>query len=100
MNFGLGRQRPAQIARTLILLETVAQTFAYATMLFGYARVSTDAQDAAAQIAALESAGCEMIFEEKASGGRWDRPELLSLLGRLREGHVLVVWKLDRLSLA
>ena len=53
---------------------------------------------AAAQIAALRNFGCELIFQEKASGGRWDRPELHRLLGQLRKGDVLVVWKLDRLS--
>src|SRR5439155_13604791 len=42
--------------------------------------------------------GCERIFEEKASGGRWDRPELHSPLGHLRPGDTLVVWKLDRLA--
>src|SRR5665811_1008758 len=67
-------------------------------MLIGYARVSTQDQDNAAQISALKSSGCELIFEEKASGGRWDRPELHRLLGQLRKGDVLVVWKLDRLS--
>lgn len=67
-------------------------------MLIGYARVSTQDQDAAAQATALEASGCELIFQEKASGGRWDRPELHKLLGQLRKGDVLVVWKLDRLS--
>ena len=67
-------------------------------MLIGYARVSTQDQDNSAQIAALNAAGCETIFEEKASGGRWDRPELHRLLGQLRKEDVLVVWKLDRLS--
>ena len=67
-------------------------------MLVGYARVSTSEQDTAAQVAALKAAGCELIFREKASGGRWDRPELHTLLGQLRKGDVLVVWKLDRLS--
>lgn len=67
-------------------------------MRIGYARVSTQEQDTAAQIAALQAAGCELIFQEKASGGRWDRPELHRLLGQLRKGDVLVVWKLDRLS--
>lgn len=70
----------------------------YATMLIGYARVSTQDQNAAAQVAALELAGCELLFQEKASGGRWDRPELHRLLEQLRKGDVLVVWKLDRLS--
>src|SRR5271169_5482862 len=67
-------------------------------MLIGYARVSTGEQDTAAQSAALKAAGCERIYREKASGGRWDRPELHRLLGQLRKGDVLVVWKLDRLS--
>jgi len=67
-------------------------------MLIGYARVSTQDQEVAAQIAALKASGCELIFQDKASGGRWDRPELHRLLGQLRRGDVLVVWKLDRLS--
>lgn len=67
-------------------------------MLIGYARVSTQDQDTAAQISALKSAGCELIFQEKAPSGRWERPELHRLLGQLRKGDVLVVWKLDRLS--
>lgn len=64
----------------------------------GYARVSTQDQDNTAQIAALQAAGCARIFREKASAGRWDRPELHRLMDQLRQGDVLVVWKLDRLS--
>ncbi len=67
-------------------------------MLIGYARVSTDDQETAAQSAALEQAGCRKIYEEIASGGRWDRPQLHRLLDQLRKGDVVVVWKLDRLS--
>jgi DNA invertase Pin-like site-specific DNA recombinase len=67
-------------------------------MLIGYARVSTNDQDAGAQVTALKAAGCDRIYREKASGGRWDRPELHRLLDQLRKGDVLVVWKLDRLS--
>ena len=67
-------------------------------MQIGYARVSTDDQDTAVQVAALKTAGCERIYREKTSGGRWDRPELHRLLDQLRKGDVLVVWKLDRLS--
>jgi DNA invertase Pin-like site-specific DNA recombinase len=67
-------------------------------MLIGYARVSTSEQDTAAQVAALKAGGCERLYREKASGGRWDRPELHRLLDQLRKGDVLVVWKLDRLS--
>ena len=68
-------------------------------MLIGYARVSkSDQQDTRAQVKALREAGCKRIFEESASGGRWDRPELHRALDHLRNGDVLVVWKLDRLS--
>lgn len=68
-------------------------------LLLGYARVSKgDEQTNALQAKALKAAGCRRIFEEAASGGRWDRPELHRLLDHLREGDTLVVWKLDRLS--
>jgi DNA invertase Pin-like site-specific DNA recombinase len=68
-------------------------------MLLGYARISKSGdQDAAPQIRALKKAGCKRVFEEAASGGRWDRPELHKLLDQLRDGDTLVVWKLDRLS--
>lgn len=67
--------------------------------LIGYARVSKgDAQSTAAQSRALETAGCKRVFEEAASGGRWDRPKLLEMIGQLRDEDVVVVWKLDRLS--
>ena len=42
--------------------------------------------------------GLRKFFQDKASGGRWDRPELHRLLDQLRKGDVLVVWRLDRLS--
>lgn len=67
-------------------------------MKIGYARVSTQDQDNAAQIAALKKAGCEKVFEEKESGGRWDRPQLHKALEMMRAGDELVVFKLDRLS--
>jgi DNA invertase Pin-like site-specific DNA recombinase len=67
-------------------------------MRIGYARVSTQEQDTQAQIRALTESGCERIFQETASGGRWDRPELHRLLDQLRNGDTLVVWKLERLS--
>jgi DNA invertase Pin-like site-specific DNA recombinase len=66
-------------------------------MLIGYARVSTDHQEAAAQVAALKSAGCKRIYQ-KASGGSADRRELQKLLTQIQNGDVLVVWKLGRLS--
>lgn len=68
-------------------------------MLIGYARVSKgDEQTTTPQLRALEAAGVERAFQENASGGRWDRPELHRMLDQLRDVDVVVVWKLDRLS--
>jgi DNA invertase Pin-like site-specific DNA recombinase len=66
--------------------------------LIGYARVSTDDQEAQLQRDALTDTGCSRIFEDKASGKNTDRPELTAVLDYLRAGDTLVVWKLDRLG--
>lgn len=68
-------------------------------MKYGYARVSSDDQDVAIQVNALELAGCEMIREEKVSGAsRQGRSELQNILDFIRDGDILVVCKLDRLA--
>src|SRR6266849_409942 len=59
--------------------------------IFGYARVSTDGQSLAAQIAELRSAKCEKIFKEKISGARSDRKQLARLMSVFAKGDVLVV---------
>jgi len=64
----------------------------------GYARVSTIDQDPALQLDALAAAGCVKVFEDRASGARADRAGLRSALDYVREGDVLIVWKLDRLG--
>ncbi|WP_175010189.1 recombinase family protein [Cellulosimicrobium sp. TH-20] len=69
--------------------------------VYGYARVSTTAQNLDAQVDALTSAGgvdVRDVVVEKASGRREDRPELARVLAQLREGDTLVVTKLDRLG--
>jgi DNA invertase Pin-like site-specific DNA recombinase len=66
--------------------------------LVGYARVSTTDQNTGLQLQALKDAGCRRIFEETASGAQRDRPQLAKALDYVREGDVLVVWKLDRLA--
>jgi DNA invertase Pin-like site-specific DNA recombinase len=63
-----------------------------------YARVSTSEQDLALQLDALAKAGRTQVFKDKVSGARTDRPGLTTALAFLREGDVLVVWKLDRLG--
>ncbi len=67
-------------------------------MKIGYARVSSEDQNLHLQKDALKQAGCERIYEEKESGGKVDRPELLRLLDTVRTGDTLVVWRLDRLG--
>jgi DNA invertase Pin-like site-specific DNA recombinase len=67
-------------------------------MMIGYARVSTQDQNPALQLDALKAVGCDRVFEEKASGAQRERPELKAALEFMREGDVLVAWKLDRLA--
>jgi len=69
-----------------------------ASMVYGYARVSTGDQTTDLQRDALEKAGCDRIFTDVASGARAHRPELDHMLDLLREGDTVVVWKLDRLG--
>src|SRR2546430_17352150 len=65
---------------------------------YGYARVSTNGQDLAAQVAELMAAGAAKVFKEKVSGAKTERPELAKLIRRLEPGDVLVVTRLDRLA--
>ena len=67
-------------------------------MKLGYARVSTTDQDLAIQRNRLHEAGCEKLFEEKASGARKKRPEIERLLSELRADDVVIVTRLDRLA--
>jgi DNA invertase Pin-like site-specific DNA recombinase len=67
-------------------------------MKVGYARVSTHDQHLALQLDALRQAGCRQVYEEVMSGARAERPVLRQALAHLREGDVLLIWKLDRLG--
>jgi DNA invertase Pin-like site-specific DNA recombinase len=68
-------------------------------MKYGYARVSTDDQTPALQLAALKKAGCKTVFKDDGlSGATTKRPALLRCLKKLERGDTLIVWKLDRLG--
>jgi len=67
-------------------------------MVLGYARCSTDDQNLDWQIDALTAQGCERIFQEKFTGTRKDRPELLRMMDMLRQGDTIIICELTRLS--
>ena len=66
--------------------------------LIGYARVSTEEQDTAAQHDELRAAGCQVIFEDKAGGKIRERPKLVAAMRRTGAGDTLVVVRIDRLA--
>ena len=68
-------------------------------MKYGYARVSTDDQTPALQLAALKKAGCKTVFKDDGlAGATTKRSALLRCLKKLAPGDTLIVWKLDRLG--
>src|SRR5437899_1557155 len=66
-------------------------------MIYGYARVSTDAQDLTGQLA-QKAAGCGKIFREKITGTTADRPQLKKLMRDLAPGDIVITPAVDRLS--
>lgn len=65
---------------------------------YGYARVSTVGQDLQSQIETLKAEGCEVIYSEKFTGTKTDRPEFQKVLASLEKGDTLVVTKMDRFA--
>lgn len=65
---------------------------------FGYARVSTEQQNLDRQLDALRKYGVDMIYNEKMTGTKRDRPELTKLLDRMTEGDTVVIESLSRLG--
>ena len=67
-------------------------------MNVGYARVSTADQTLNLQMDALKKAECGQIYTDTASGAKAERKGLEDALSYVREGDILVVWRLDRLG--
>ena len=67
-------------------------------MKIGYARVSSNNQDLELQKQALLDAGCKQIFSESVSGKDNNRTELMAMFSSLREGDIVMVYKIDRIA--
>ena len=68
--------------------------------VFGLWRCSTDLQDQERQVLALKDAGAEKIYGDKITGTSDfnSRPELTKCLEEMKEGDVLLISELSRLS--
>jgi len=66
--------------------------------IVGYARVSTQDQRLTGQLEALKTAGAEIVYREKVSGVRADRPQLVKMMASLKAGDTVIVTKIDRLG--
>lgn len=66
--------------------------------IFGYARVSTEAQNLDRQIDALKKYGVDIIYNEKMTGTKRERPELDKMLDRITKGDTVVIESLSRLG--
>jgi DNA invertase Pin-like site-specific DNA recombinase len=67
-------------------------------MIYGYARVSTAAQDETGQVRQLKAAGSEKVFREKITGTTADRPQFAKLMKALAPSDVVITPAVDRLS--
>ena len=67
-------------------------------MIKGYARVSSLSQKLERQIVTLREAGCEIIYQDKASGKDLNRSEYQKMKAELQPGDCVVFTSLDRLS--
>src|SRR3954469_13264107 len=89
---------PALYSRRRRSPHGVVGTCADGVMIYGYARVSTAAQDESGQVRQLKAAGCEKVFREKITGTTADRPQLAKLMKALTPGDVVITPAVDRLS--
>ena len=66
--------------------------------VFGYARVSVETQNLDRQLDVLKNYGVDVVYNEKMTGTKKDRPELSKMLDRMTEGDTVVIESLSRLG--
>ena len=67
-------------------------------MIYGYSRVSTEAQDRATELADLKAAGCAKVFQEKLTDANAERPQLRRLMAALDPGDLVMITAVGRLA--
>ena len=67
-------------------------------MKVGYIRISSVSQHPKIQRDALESAGCDEIYTDIALSDDDECPEFVRMIGHLKKGDTVVVWRIDRLG--
>src|SRR4051794_12490563 len=90
--------RRCGVTRARLALRADTITSRSPLMIYGYARVSTDAQDLAIQLDTLKAAGCERVFHDKEGGDSADRPQLKRLMRALNAGDVVKAPATDRFA--
>lgn len=90
-------QNQSSISHTL-LIRLNRKEYIIKNYILGYARVSTEAQNLDRQLDALKEYGADIIYNEKMTGTRKDRPELAKLIDRMTEGDTVVIESLSRLG--
>ena len=64
----------------------------------GYIRVSSTSQNPSRQFQQLNEIGMDILFEEKVSGAAKDREQLQKMLEDLKEGDIIYVTDLTRIT--
>lgn len=67
-------------------------------MRIGYIRVSTEEQNTARQEIAMKELNVEKVFIDKCSGKNTNRPQLIEMMGFVREGDIVVVSEFSRFA--
>lgn len=67
-------------------------------MKIGYVRVSTEEQNEARQLQALQDRGVDKIYTDKQSGKNADRAQLKDMLEYCREGDTIITESISRIA--